>query len=104
MKINIEEMANGLAAILGPELAKDAGQMKDYTLALIKKRKERLEQLAGLLADQKITAAELHSEIEDERDVVEAHFLAIQAMGKASAQRAANAAIKFFQDYILKLI
>jgi len=104
MKINIEEMANGLAAILGPELAKDAGQMQDYSLAMLKKRKSRLQELAGLFTGGKITEAELASELEDERDVMEAHLMVILALSKASAQKAANATIKFIQNYIIKLL
>lgn len=52
-----------------------------------------MNQIAFLRLSGQLTDEELQSELEDEKDTVQAQLLALKVLNKATAQKAANAAL-----------
>lgn len=68
----------------------------EYATQVFTDHAETLEELARMRLRNEITHAELKSELEDEKTTLEAELRAMQVLGKAVAQKAANAAIRAF--------
>lgn len=60
-----------------------------------------MNQIALLRLSGQLTDEELQSEIEDEKDTVQAQLLALKVLNKATAQKAANAALNVLYNAVI---
>jgi len=104
MNLNTEEILKGLTEAMQGHLTAGADEVRQYATRFMERRKHRLNDIAYLYANKLITAEQMQEELADEGRLLEAQLLAISAIGKAAAQKAANAAIAFLADYFLKWI
>lgn len=93
MSFDIDAVIGDMLAAVKDSVDADWDDIKGYAKQILENEKEALAELAEQRLRGEITEDELNSELEDEKDTVEAEFKAIQVMTKAMAQRAANAVI-----------
>ena len=93
MNFNIEAVLGDMLAAMKDSIEADWDDVKGYAKQILENEKEALAALAELRLRGEITEQELKSELDDEKDTVEAELKAVQVMTKAMAQRAANAAM-----------
>ncbi len=104
MNFNVEEILKGLTEAMHSQLTVSAAEVQKYATLFWERRNKRLQEIARLYSEKLIREDQLHEELSDEGRLLEAQLLAIHAMGKASAQKAAHAAIDFLFNYLLKWI
>jgi len=75
-------------------------EIKDRTQAILLRRSKRLETLVSLKGPNEEENTEFNARIRDEERLFEANLHAISSRGKASAKRAAQAAITAFNQSI----
>lgn len=104
MNLNVDEIFQGMLSAMRMHISSGVGELEAYASRYMERRKHRLAEIARLYADKLITTDQMTEELRDEAQLLEAQLLAIKAMSKAVAQKAANAAIDFLINYFLKLI
>ena len=100
MSFDIDLVLGDMLSAMKDSVDADWDDIKGYAKQVLENEKEALADLAEQRIRGEITEEELQSELEDEKDTVEAEMKAIQVITKAMAQRAANAAI----DVLFKAI
>jgi len=100
MSFNMNSVLGDMLIAVKGSIEADWNTVNVYVKRVLQNEKEILAELAEQRLQGDITEAELESELEDERETIEAEFQAIQAMTKAMAQKAANAAVKVLFDAI----
>lgn len=100
MDFNINEVLAGMANAVKDSLAEDWPEAKSVLNRFLQNRRARLELLAELRLNNEITNDDLISRLEDEKLLLDSELHTIAIIGKAAAQRAANAAIGFLEDAI----
>jgi hypothetical protein len=93
MSFNIDTTLEDMAAAVKAIVDKDQHKIKGYAKQIFDEEKQTLSQIALLRLSGQITDEEFQSEIEDEKDTVRAQLLALKVLNKATAQKAANAAL-----------
>ncbi len=93
MSFDIDAVLGDMLAAMKDSVDADWDDIKGYAKQILENEKESLVELAEQRLHGEITEEELKSELDDEKDTVEAEMKAIQVMTKATAQRATNAAI-----------
>ncbi|MGC8865916.1 MAG: hypothetical protein ACP5O2_09385 [Bacteroidales bacterium] len=104
MNLDMNEIFQGMLAAMRVHVTSGAKELEEYASRYMERRKHRLAEIARLYSEKIITADQMKEELGDEAQLLEAQLLATEAMGKAIAQKAANAAISFLTDYFLRLI
>ena len=94
MSFDINNVLGDMLNAVKGAIDADWEDVKDYAGQILENEKEMLANLAEQRIRGEITDDELNSELEDEKDTVEAELKAVQVMTKAMAQKAANAAIE----------
>ena len=79
-------------------------EIKDRTEDILLRRSKRLESLARLKSNNEEENTEFNARMLDEERLFEANLHAISSRGKASAKRAAQAAITAFNESITRAI
>lgn len=92
----IKDMGSAAAAVLAGE----APKVKDCLNKALQDEKEALKAIADARIAGEITAADMKSQIADEREALKAALLVCKVKGKVAAQKAANAALKVLQDAV----
>ena len=93
MSFDFDAVLGDMLGAVKESVDADWQELSDYSKQVLENEKQTLKDLAQLRLDGDITDEELKSELEDEKDTVEAELAAIQVVTKAMAQKAANAAI-----------
>lgn len=93
MSFDIDEVLVHMLSAMKDSVDVDWDNVKGYAKQVLENEKEVLSELAEQRFKGEITEEELRSELDDEKDTVEAEMKAIEIMTEAMAQRAANAAI-----------
>ena len=93
MSIDIDAVLGDMLAAVKDSIEADWDDIEGYAKQVLENEKDALAELAEQRLRGDLTEEELESELDDERDTVEAELKAIQVMTKAAAQRAANAAM-----------
>ena len=93
MNFDINAALNDMLMAMKDSVDADWGDVEGYAKQVLENEKEALANLAEQRLQGEITEEDLKSELEDEKDTVEAEMKAIRVMTKAMAQRAANAAM-----------
>jgi len=93
MSFNINNVINDMVSAMKNSVESDAEDISGYAQQVLQGEKETLQELAELRLNGQITDEELKSELQDEKDTVEAQMLALVVMNKAMIQKAANAAM-----------
>lgn len=93
MSFNIDSTLKDMAAAVEGIVDKDQHKIGDYAKKIFDEEKQTLNQIALLRLGGQITDEEFQSELEDEKDTVRAQLLALKVLSKATAQKAANAAL-----------
>jgi hypothetical protein len=104
MPVDIGEIINKMLDAMRGVAANDWPKIEGYAKSIVEKERDVLKNLAQLRIEDKLTQEEFESELRDEKDTVEAELLAVQVLGKAAVQKAANAAIKVFSDAVQALL
>lgn len=100
MKFNIDEVLAQMASAVKGAVEDNWDLAKSVVNQFLQNRKERLELLADLRISGDISQKRFLSRLEDEKLIAEAEFHAVAVITKAAAQKAANAAIKVFEDAV----
>jgi len=104
MHFNINEVLAGMANEVKDSLAEDWPEAKSVLNRFLQNRRARLELLAELRFNNEISHDDLISRLEDEKLLLDSELHTIAIIGKAAAQRAANAAIGFLEDAIVTAV
>ena len=101
MSFNIDTTLEDMAAAVKAIVVKDRNKIKGYAKQIFDEEKQTLNQIALLRLSGQITDEEFQSEIEDEKDTVRAQLLALKVLNKATAQKAANAALNVLYKAVI---
>ncbi len=93
MNFDIDAVLADMLSAMEDSVDSDWRDVRDHAKQVLQNEKEALANLAEQRLRGDITEDELRSELEDERDTVEAEMKAVQVMTKAMAQQAADAAM-----------
>jgi len=104
MSFNIDSTIEDMVAAVKGIVDKDKDKIKGYARQIFDEEKQTLNQLALLRVSGQITDEELQSELEDEKDTVQAQLLALNVLNKATAQRAANAALNVLYNAVIAAV
>ena len=104
MEFDINEVLAGMASAVKDAVEENWNVAKSAVNQFLQNRKERLELLADLRISGDISQKRFESRLEDEKLIAEAEFHAIAVITKATAQKAANAAIKVLEDAVSVVI
>lgn len=94
MNFDIDAVLADMLSAMEDSVDSDWRDVRDHAKQVLQNEKEALANLAEQRLRGDITEDELRSELEDERDTVEAEMKAVQVMTKAMAQQAADAAME----------
>ena len=100
MNFDINEVLSQMASAVKDVVADNWSEAKSVVNQFLQNRKERLELLAQLRMSGDLTQKRFESRLEDEKLIAEAEFHAVAVISKATAQEAANAAIKVLTDAV----
>jgi hypothetical protein len=84
------------------KLKSAGGDAHEYMKDISAAHKKSLASLLAAFTDGKIDQATMEAELEDEKRVLKAELLAVQAIGKKAAQDAANAFFEVIETAALK--
>ncbi|OUL58390.1 hypothetical protein [Pseudoalteromonas ulvae] len=93
MSFDSHQVMNDMLVAMQTSLADDWQEASGYAQQLLIQHKEMMFELAKLRLEGELTEQELQNELIDEQETIAAELLALQVIGKASAQRAAQAAM-----------
>ena len=93
MSFDIDAVLDDMLTAMKGSIDADWDEVKGYAKKILQNEKEALANLAEQRLRNEITEEELKSELEDEKDTVEAEMKAVHVMTKAMTQRSVNAAI-----------
>lgn len=93
MGFDSHQVMNDMLIAMQTSLADDWQEASGYAQKLLMQHKEMMFELAKLRLEGELTEQELQDELIDEQETLAAELLALQVVGKASAQRAAHAAM-----------
>ena len=93
MSFDINATLADMLSAVKDSVEDDWDEIEGFAKTVLENEKEMLADLAEQRLRGEITEDELESELDDEKDTVEAEMQAIQVMTKAMAQKAANAAM-----------
>ena len=93
MSFDINAVIGDMLIAIKHSVGADWKDIGGYAKQILENEKEALARLAEQRLQNEISEEEWKSELEDEKDTVEAEMKAVQVMTKAMAQRAANAAM-----------
>lgn len=93
MSFDIDAVLGDMLSAVKDSVGSDWNDIEGYAKQVLENEKDMLAELAEQRLRGEITEDELKSELDDERDTVQAEMQAIQVMTTAMAQRAANAAM-----------
>ncbi|MFP4665002.1 MAG: hypothetical protein ACLFM1_11300 [Bacteroidales bacterium] len=96
----VKKMFTALKDSLGEEYDRAETQVN----SILKTKEARLKNLSEKRLHGEISGQEFQSYIEDEKDMLIIELNTLQVIGKASAQRAVNAALGVFNDAINKAL
>jgi hypothetical protein len=101
MSFNIDTAIEDMVTAVKGIVDEDKDKIKGYARQIFDEEKQTLSQLAFLRMSGQITDEELQSELEDEKDTVQAQLLALKVVNKATAQKAANAALNVLYKSVI---
>lgn len=96
MNLDINETLAKMLSVVKNNVEEYWAETKGIANQFMQNRKARLELLARFRIENKITEDDLRGYLEDEKKLLESELHAIAVISKATAQRAANAAIDVF--------
>ncbi|MFO7879773.1 MAG: hypothetical protein ACQES0_10220 [Bacteroidota bacterium] len=96
----VKKMFDALIDSLGEEYERAEHDVNN----ILKTKEARLKNLSEKRLNGSISEQELHSYLEDEKDMLTMELNTLHVIGKASAQRAVNAALDVFNDGIDKAL
>lgn len=100
MSFDIDAVLGDMLSAMKDSVDTEWDEIEGYAKQILDNEKDALSELAEQRLRGEITEEELKSELDDEKDTVEAEMKAIQVMTKAMAQRAANAALDVLYNAI----
>jgi hypothetical protein len=100
MKIDFKALLAEMTSAAGKSLGKDSPELRGCVKQAFAEEQQALREIAEARLAREITAAEMKSQLADERDVLRAALLACQVEAKAAAQKAVNAALKVFTEAV----
>lgn len=100
MGFHIDAVLGDMLDAVKDSVDADWDDVKGYAKQVFENEKEALKALAEQRIRGELTEEELKSELDDEKDTLEAELKAIQVMNKAMAQKAANAAVDVLSNAI----
>jgi hypothetical protein len=104
MVFDINEVAAQMLGAVKSSVKDDWKLVKETASAFLQTRKDRLELLASLRLNNEISQKFFTKRLEDEKKIMESELHAVAVLTKASAQRAANAALDVLGKAVSKLI
>lgn len=102
--MDIEAILKQMAGAANEAVRDDVGEIGDYAKQVVDNEKSSLEELARARIKGDIDEGTFDHEIDREKKVVEAEFLALQIMTASAAQKAVNAAMETFRNAVKTLI
>lgn len=100
MALNLEALGTAILGAVKPVLKKHWKQAKNYADTESRKLAQTLENIAGLLADGKITGEQAKILVEMQTNSMRAVFLTVEGIGVIAAQKAINAAVDAVRDTV----
>lgn len=100
MAFDINEVLADMIAAVKTQVADNWDLVKGTANDFFQSRKARLELLASLRLQNEISNDFFMARLADEKDILESELHAIAVIGKAAAQKAANAAIDVLENAI----
>lgn len=100
MSFNIETVMGDMLTAMKNSIDKDWDDIEDYAKLILENEKKALNNLAQQRLRNEITDEDLKSELDDEKDTIEAEMKALKVITKAMAQRATNAAMEILFNAI----
>ena len=100
MNFDINEVLAQMASAVKDVVADNWSEARSVVNQFLQNRKGRLELMAELRISGDLTQERFESRLEDEKLIAEAEFHAVAVISKATAQEAANAAIKVLTDAV----
>lgn len=100
MSFDIDAVLGDMLSAMKDSVDSEWDEIEGYAKQILDNEKDALLELAEQRLRGEITEEELKSELDDEKDTVEAEMKAIQVMTKAMAQRAANATLDVLYNAI----
>lgn len=100
MSFDIEQVLKDMTGAISNSVKEDGGDISASAKKILYAEKESLKKLGEARQKGEIDDDVFNREIEREKKVVEAEFLAIRILTKALAQKAANAAIEVFVNAV----
>lgn len=104
MAFDINEVVAQMLGAVKTSVKDDWKLVKETASAFLQSKKDRLELLASLRLNNEISQKFFAKRLEDEKKIMESELHAVAVLTKASAQRAANAALDVLNKAVLKLI
>jgi hypothetical protein len=99
-QFNLNETLAEMATAIQGEVADNWNEVRTVANEFLNRKKERLSLLADLRLSGELSQKKFESRLADEKLVLEAELHAIVVIGKAIAQRAANAAMDVLQKAV----
>lgn len=97
MEIDINELVAKMLDSIKASVKDNWKNVKDYANEFLQKRKDRLELLISLRAHNEISQEFFMKRLKDEENVLKAELHSIAIINKATAQKAANNALKILE-------
>lgn len=102
--MDIEKVLKDMAMAANNAVKDDIGEIQDYARQIVENEKQSLKNLGEARIRGDIDDDTFEHEMERQKKVVKAEFLAVQIMTKAAAQKAVNAAMETFKKAVKALI
>lgn len=100
MVFDIGEVLDGMLGAAGEVLSVEWPKVQGCAKTAFEEERDVLEAIAKARLEDEIDDDEMKSQLEDEKETLQAALLVCRVKGKIAAQKAANAAIKVLSDAI----
>lgn len=104
MNFNINESLAEIVKALKGQLGDDWQDAKGEITSMLDMKKQRLDLLATMRLQNKITDADFKSFLEDEKNTTAMELHTVAVISKVTAENAANTIIKVFETLVTKAI
>ncbi|HKZ68039.1 MAG TPA: hypothetical protein VJ111_16845 [Chitinophagaceae bacterium] len=104
MAFDINEVVAEMVGAVKATVKDDWKLVRETAGTFLQTRKDRLELLASLRLNNEISQKFFLKRLEDEKKILESELHAVAILTKATAQRAANAAIDVLSKAVSKVI
>jgi hypothetical protein len=100
MSFDIDKVLQDMLGAVKDSVETDWEDIQGYARQVLDNEKDALADIAQMRLAGDLSDEEMESELADEKLTLESEFAAINEMGRASAQRAANAAVGVLMDAV----